>query len=353
MRGRLVTTTILFVTGGQVVAYIVGWALSSLSAGWRWSVGLGALPAIIQLVALFFMPESPRWLVKVDRSDLAKTVLSKIYRSADVGIDHAAVDNLLKAIEQEHLAENVSKASERSCNMDELESLVWIGPHRRALTIACLLQGLQQLCGFNTLIYFSATLFQEVGFSSPTLTSLSIAVTNFLLTLAAFHLIDRIGRRKILLHSIPFMIAALLLCAFGFALLDTPHGLPPQTSAKVILVSLILYVAAYASGMGNVPWQQSELFPLSVRSMGSAISTSVNWSSNFIVGLTFLPMMEFLGSGWTFVCYALVCAVGWICIWAIYPETMGLGLEEVSALLQDGWGVQQSLRVMAAQRSTR
>jgi len=112
----------------------------------------------------------------------------------------------------------------------------------------------------------------------------------------------------------------------------------------IVLVSVMLYVGSYALGLGNVPWMQSELFPLNVRSLGSGISTSTNWGSNFIVGLTFLPMMEFLTPTWTFVVYACVCIAGWLLIWGIYPETMGLGLEETGALLADGWGVNKSLR---------
>lgn len=112
----------------------------------------------------------------------------------------------------------------------------------------------------------------------------------------------------------------------------------------LVLASIMLYVGAYALGMGNVPWMQSELFPLSVRSLGSALSTSTNWGANFIVGLTFLPMMVFLTPPWTFVIYAVICIGGWVCIWFIYPETKGLSLEETGALLADGWGVKESLR---------
>lgn len=89
---------------------------------------------------------------------------------------------------------------------------------------------------------------------------------------------------------------------------------------------------------------QSELFPLNVRSLGSGISTATNWGANFIIGLSFLPMMEGLGAGWTFVAYAVVCVMGWVVILKIYPETTGLSLEETGALLADGWGVKESLR---------
>lgn len=170
----------------------------------------------------------------------------------------------------------------------------------------------------------------------------------------AFVLIDRVGRRRILLLSIPVMVAGLVLCALAFDFIELPirqgeammetidNG--TRVWAFIILMSMVIYVCGYAIGLGPVPWQQSELFPLSVRSLGSGLATATNWGSNFIVGLTFLPMMEYLTPVWTFTAYAGVCVVGWYCVWRIYPETKGLGLEDVGSLLANGWGVEESLR---------
>lgn len=197
-------------------------------------------------------------------------------------------------------------------------------------------------------MYFSATIFTIVGFESPTLTSLTVAVTNFLFTVAALGLIDRIGRRRVLLYSIPFMVLGLLLSAYGFSFLSLEQpsetgkssaGSEHKGAAVTILISIMVYVASYALGLGNVPWMQSELFPLAVRSLGSGIATATNWTANFIVGLTFLPLMDALSPSWTFVLYAVVCVVGEILVWRIYPETAGLSLEEATALLDNGWGV--------------
>ncbi|KAF2223640.1 general substrate transporter, partial [Elsinoe ampelina] len=348
-RGRLVTVQSLFITGGQVVAYLVGWGTGP---HWRWAVGMGALPALVQGVLMGGLVESPRFLVMRGREEEAGRVLGGLQGVEDVG-------EVVGRIKQE--VREIGKGGWRNA----MKELLRVGGNRRALTIACGLQGLQQLCGFNVLMYFSATIFSLVGFSSPVTASLSIALTNFLATLIAFSLIDAIGRRRILLLSIPFIVIGLVLCAVCFVYLptDASHASPsPSLSPAMIsralegwslsslplalVVSLILFVAAYALGLGCVPWQQSELFPLQVRSLGSGLATATNWSSNFVVGISFLPMMETLGAPVTFGLYALVCVAGWFGVWGFYPETAGMELEDVGELLADGWGVEGTRRGM-------
>ena len=206
-------------------------------------------------------------------------------------------------------------------------------------------------------MYFSATIFTILGFSVPTLTSLSVAATNFVFTAAALWLIDRVGRRRILLWSVPFMVLSLLCCSAGFRFFNLEpadgdgDGASPTTAttgngrrdaaAAAVLASITAYVAGYAVGLGNVPWMQSELFGVGVRALGSGLATCVNWAANFVVGLSFLPLVDALGAPWTFASYAAVCAVGWVAIWLIYPETAGLSLEEAADLLEHGWGVRR------------
>ncbi|KAI1740475.1 putative MFS myo-inositol transporter [Xylaria scruposa] len=349
-RGMVVTMNVLSITLGQVVAYVIGWAFAehgNPATGWRLMVGLGAVPAIIQCLLLFFMPETPRWLVKAKRSDEARAVIQKTCGSDPFAMQE--VDVIFKDIEIE-VREEEDSVSLGNGNgkknrgwLNGWRDLLFVPKNRRALTIACLLQGLQQLCGFNSLMYFSATIFLMLGFTVPTLTSLSVASTNFVFTVAALLLIDRIGRRRILLYSIPFMALGLLATAFGFRASGTSitarDAELTQGAAIFILVNIMVYVAAYALGLGNVPWMQSELFPLNVRSLGSGLATATNWLANFIVGLTFLPLMDALTASWTFVLYGIVCVAGWIAVWWIYPETAGLSLEEATGLLEHGWGV--------------
>ncbi|KAJ4330761.1 hypothetical protein N0V95_010000, partial [Ascochyta clinopodiicola] len=239
------------------------------------------------------MPETPRFLVKRGRKAKAKEVLKRVYGDA-AGMDNLA-SAILRSVEREILEEEqVAPSSAKPTALTRLTStfnLLTTGANARALTLTCLLQAGQQLCGFNTLMYFSATIFSLVGFSAPTLTALSIALTNFAFTLVAFHFIDRLGRRRILLLSIPVMVTGLTLCAVAFSFIDlgtgaadapaaTANGIWPPT----LVLSLLLYVAAYALGLGCVPWQQSELFPLRVRALGSGLATSTNWLCNTLIG---------------------------------------------------------------------
>jgi MFS transporter, SP family, solute carrier family 2 (myo-inositol transporter), member 13 len=154
-RGRLVTVSTLFITGGQVVSYVIGYFFSLHTQGWRWMVGLGALPAAIQIVVLLLLGESPRWLVRMNRKDEAKRILGKIYGTGQA----KAIEKVLRDVEKEVMEEE--EATRLRASRVGAQKVTWytqakggwtelfaVGGHRRALTIACLLQGLQQLCGF-------------------------------------------------------------------------------------------------------------------------------------------------------------------------------------------------------------
>jgi SP family myo-inositol transporter-like MFS transporter 13 len=189
-------------------------------------------------------------------------------------------------------------------------------------------------------MYYSATIFALVNFKNPTATALLIALTNFLFTLIAFGVIDRIGRRRVLLISIPFMSIGLFISSFAFTRVTVnPPSLStlairaadanPAWGPALLVTSLLLFVAAYALGLGNVPWHQSELFPLNVRALGSSLATATNWTCNALVGLTFLPILEALGAPAAVGFYAVICIGVWLAVWRVYPERMGVGLEEV------------------------
>lgn len=149
-RGRLVTMNVLFITLGQMIAYLVGWAFSTFGShetGWRWMVGLGGLPAALQAAIVVFMPETPRWLVKVGKSEAAKIVIQKV--NGGTGDANAVVKEIEVEVRHEHEAGRLrARPTTRFKWMGAWQELMSEGRNRRALAIACLLQGLQQLCGF-------------------------------------------------------------------------------------------------------------------------------------------------------------------------------------------------------------
>jgi SP family myo-inositol transporter-like MFS transporter 13 len=170
-RGRLVTVSSLFITGGQVVAYVVGWAFSTKVGGWRWMVGLGALPAAVQFCLMQGLPETPRWLVKVGRREQAKRVLERVYggKGTNERDVKSLVTGVLRRVETEIYEEDMA-AGERAVPEagklgwraktarinDSFTQLIAVGGNRRALVIACMLQGFQQLCGFVSYIHISS-----------------------------------------------------------------------------------------------------------------------------------------------------------------------------------------------------
>jgi len=246
-------------------------------------VGLGALPAMTQLVLLAVMPESPRWLYKRGDVDQAEAVLRKVFTSSN---GNKVVQGVLRAIQKEQDEEenqeddvdnedSIPPPKRSTPILRNIRQLFSTHSQRRALAIACFLQGAQQLCGFNSVMYFAATIFSLAGFHSPTLPALTIALTNFLFTFIAFHAIDRIGRRRILLYAIPFMALGLTLCAVAFSSLsssvddprtDSMNTLSSSSStititrtsttvsfSTLLLPALLLYVATYALSLGSLP----------------------------------------------------------------------------------------------------
>ncbi|WVQ77169.1 hypothetical protein IAR50_006852 [Cryptococcus sp. DSM 104548] len=344
IRGRLVTINCVAITLGQVVAYAIGSWFQNVNNGWRWIVGLGAVPSFIQLASIGFMPESPRFLLLKSQVSEARSIIARIYPLAKVEQVDRKLEIMKAAVDQ-------SKESNHSSSWGErLKSLVDVGGNRRALIIGCGLQAAQQLCGFNTLMYYSATLFSMVGFDNATLVGLVIASINFIFTLVALKIVDPFGRRNTMIWTLPIMIVALVLASLFFHYLTlSTHGVLqpgypyPESLSILVLLSMLLYVAGYATGLGNIPWQQGELFRLEVRGIGTSICTAVNWSCNLLIAGTFLSLMEKVGPSGAFGVYAAFCVVGWVFCWALYPETSGLSLEEVYFVFEEGFGVEESM----------
>ncbi|EIW70914.1 hypothetical protein TREMEDRAFT_29066 [Tremella mesenterica DSM 1558] len=344
MRGRLVTLNVVAITLGQVVAYVIGAAFQNVSGGWRWMVGLGAVPAIVQLFTLSLLPESARILLLQGKTEQVTRIIAKIY-------PHASQEEIMRHSDEMRSAVRESiRINESTTWRERLESLLRDGPSRRALIIGGGLQALQQLSGFNTLMYYSASLFASLGFKNATAVGGLIASVNLMFTLVALKTVDRLGRRRTMLLTVPVMIIALLLSSFFFHLLTSStggilvDGTPYSRSlASLVVISMMIYVAGYAAGVGNIPWQQGELFNLEVRGIGSSICTSVNWTCNLLIASTFLSLMDAISPSGAFLIYAILCVGGWFFCYFLYPETSGLTLEQVYQLFSEDFGVKKSL----------
>ncbi|KAI0342397.1 general substrate transporter [Trametopsis cervina] len=345
-RGRMVVLNVVMITGGQVIAYGIGAAFEHMHGGWRWMVGLGAVPAGIQCLLLLFLPESPRILIRRGHMDSAHRVMSRIYA-------YATPNQVSLKVRALHSAVRKSIEISDSTTLFQRLGMAFLNPiNRRAVIVGCGMQAFQQLSGFNTLMYYSATIFKEIGFNDPTAVGLIVSGTNFLFTLFALKYIDIIGRRKIMIVSAPGMVVGLVLASISFFYLTKHTGGNLVDGADyskawsaIVLVSMIFYVASYATGLGNVPWQQGELFSLEVRGIGTSLATFCNWAGNLLIGSTYLSLMDRITPSGAFGFYAGLCLLGWIFCLFCFPETAGLSLEEVQMVFKDGFGVRTSGRL--------
>lgn len=351
-RGRLIGLNNMSITGGQVISYAVGAAFASVPHGWRYMVGLGAVPAIVLASLMPFCPESPRHLVYHGRKMEAKRVLRSIYRSAAELQIEAVLSSVSQACEQ---AREINEGQSRFVKVRQLHL---VPANLRAVFSACGLMVISQLSGFNTLMYYSSTLFEIVGFSNPTAVGIVVAGTNFIMTWVNAMIIDSLGRRRLLLCTAWGMSAGLVAVAIAF------HFIPVDTStlelksnkvsppAIVVLVFIIWFVIFYGVSVGNTAWMSTDFFPLEVRAVGTMWLTCSNWGSNVIVSSTFLSMMKTMTPSGAFGFYAGICGVGWIWIYFFYPEVSELGLEEIKEVFQHGFGVKYT-RDLRKQRKQR
>ena len=316
IRGKLVTFFQLAVTIGIVVAYLVGLAFDS-SEEWRWMLGLGAVPAFFLFFGMLRMPQSPRWLVMAGRDFEARAVLARV-RSGDP-----------ETIEQEILEIKDEVKAKPGTWADLRRPVI-----KAALVVGVGLAVLQQVSGINTVIYYAPTIIQDTGVDSSAaaiLASVAVGIVNVGMTFVAIRLLDRAGRRPLLLVGTAVMGIALVGLALVFII-----GAGSTTGSVIAIGSLMLYVAAFAASLGPIFWLlNSEIYPLEVRSKAAAVGTMANWLFNFIVSLTFLLLIDALGSGGAFLFYAAICGVTFVFCLKLVPETMGKHLEDIQAVFAE------------------
>jgi sugar porter (SP) family MFS transporter len=312
-RGAMVSLNQLMITSGILVSYLIGYAFAA-SGGWRWMLGLGALPGVILAGGMLALPESPRWLAGHGHLADARRALRALRGASETA---RQIEAELDGIEAELAREDRGRGRVSLADPSlRLPLIVGVG-----------LAIFQQVTGINTVIYFAPTIFQAAGLSSASasiLATAGVGAVNVALTLVAIRLIDRVGRRVLLLVGLAGMAASLLVLGAGF-LLGAGGALGWLTAA-----SLTAYVGFFAVGLGPVFWLLiSEIFPNEARGRCMSIATVANWGFNLVVALTFLNLVEAFGRPATFFLYAALTALAFLFTLRLVPETRGRSLEDM------------------------
>src|SRR3989449_3895124 len=311
-RGWVVSLFQLAVTVGIVVAYLTDYAFAGVE-GWRWMLGLAVAPALVFGTGMFFLPETPRWLIRGGQHEVAHRVLVRIREVPDVNV------------EIEEIKASLAQQTESGRWVDLLSRQV-----RPALVVGLGLAIFQQITGINTVIYYAPKILQTGGFNSASgaiLATVGVGVVNVGMTIIAMFLVDRAGRRPLLLVGIAGMIITLGGLGLSFRI-SNPSG----QVAWVAVICLMGYVASFAISLGPIFWLLiAEIYPLKIRGLAEGTAATFNWGSNLIVSLTFLTLVEQLGASSTFLLYAFASVASWLFAYYLAPETKGRTLEEIEA----------------------
>lgn len=319
IRGNLVVYFQLAITLGIFISYLLNlFAVDVIP--WRWMFAIGLIPSTILFLSTFFLPESPRWLCAKGEVKAAEIAITKLH-----GGHYSA--NTRRA-ELESIQESIRLESSRSM-WKELFSKKMRAP----IALGMLLFFFQQLSGINVVIYYAPIIFEKMNLGSNfanLLATVGIGAVNVLMTIVSMRLIERLGRRLLLIIGFFGTAVTLILVAF-ITYIDHPE------IRWIAAVSLFIYIAAFAVGLGPLPWvMMSEIFPLKIRGQGASLSAGTNWAFNTIVVATFPTLLHTAGISATFALYAFTCLVG--LIYSIYyvPETKGMSLEKIEKYIRAG-----------------
>jgi len=329
LRGRLVSVNQLTIVIGVLAAQFVNWYLvRNLPAGasdafirdswfgqqgWRWMFGLTAVPSALFFASMFFVPESPRWLARNGRSDRARAVFTRVGGAAYAEAALTEVNTTLAAEEIQHVRFS-----------DLLEPRM-----RQVLVLGVVLAVFQQWCGINVIFNYAEEIFRAAGYdiSSVLKNIASTGSVNLLFTFVALGVVDRGGRRPLLLLGAGGL--ALAYAAIGGCYAGGVQGLP-------LLLLVLAAIACYAMSLAPVTWVViSEIFPNRIRGAAVSVAVAALWTACFILTYTFPLLNTRLGAAGTFWLYAGICVLGGVFIFLRLPETKGKTLEEIEKRLVD------------------
>ena len=315
-RGSMISTYQLMITIGILLAFISD-ALLHYSGAWRWMLGLVAVPGVLFLIGVFFLPDSPRWLKMRGRDAEALAVLNDLRDSpAEAHRELAEIDEQLK--EKQH----------------GWSLFTGNANFRRSVWLGVLLQVMQQFTGMNVVMYYAPRIFKLAGFATDAQLwgTAIVGVVNVLATFIAIGLVDRWGRR-------PMLIMGFAVMALGMGILGTLvyAGIDTETQRILAIAVLLCFITGFACSAGPLIWVLcSEVQPLKGRDFGIACSTFTNWAANFVVGATFLTLLNTMGNAQTFWLYGGLNALFIVITLILIPETKGVSLESIERKLMSG-----------------
>ena len=318
LRGRLVAATQFNIVLGILLAFFSNYLLAQMDLGaneWRWMFGVEAFPAAAFFLLLFLTPQSPRWLVARGRVEEARAVLGRL------GRDAGSVDGEAKAIEASLDLEH-----------HRLEEPLFQAAYRGPILLAIAIAAFNQLSGINALMYYAPAIFRMAGAGqgSALLQSVLVGGTNLVFTMAAMAIIDRFGRRNLMIVGSIGYIASLSATAWAFYSYGTDFT---PAGSVVVLASLLVFIASHAFGQGAVIWVFiSEIFPNRVRARGQALGSFTHWLMAAAISWTF-PMIAEASGGHAFAFYAAMMVVQLVWVLRVMPETKGVPLEDIQKRL--------------------
>ncbi len=340
VRGMLISMYQLLITIGIVMAFLSDTYFSTycrinqvLGGHWRLMLGVLVVPATVMFIAIYFLPESPRWLILKGFKQRAGDVLKTVRNT------------------EQEIAEEVAEI-EQSLAMKQngIQLFRQNKFFRHAIFLGIALQVIQQLTGINVVMYYAPKIFEIAGFGTHAEQmwgTVLVGCINVLATFIAIAFVDRVGRKPIMYGGFVVMGLAMVSVALCFyaglehhaALTPDPNDVSPQLASLsfVAIAALLLFIVGFAASAGPIIWVMcSEIYPLSGRDLGVTVSTCTNWIVNGIVGVTFLSLLEGFGHGNTFLLYGLIEVAFIVFFIKFAPETKGVSLEKIEANLLAG-----------------
>ncbi|KAJ9678497.1 hypothetical protein PVL29_020630 [Vitis rotundifolia] len=326
IRGRLISLKEFFIVLGMVVGYTVGSLFVDMVSGWRYMYGVSSPLSVIMGIGMWWLPASPRWLLlraiqgKGNMQDLKENAIFCLCRLRGPAIGDSAPAQVDEILDELSSIEETKEAS-----LGEM----FHGKCLKALIIGGGLVLFQQITGQPSVLYYAASILESAGFSGAsdaTRVSILLGLLKLIMTAVAVLVVDKVGRRPLLLGGVSGIVISLfLLGSYYIYLGDAP---------AVAVIALLLYVGCYQLSFGPIGWLMiSEIFPLRVRGRGLSIAVLVNFGANAIVTFSFSPLKALLGAGVLFYGFGVIAVLSLLFIFFFIPETKGLSLEEIEAKL--------------------